>query len=518
MAPITDGTGVASTKRLSYFNPEAAPPEFNVAYASGVWSEDNFFQPYLGKSSISFSTFNIPYPNTTEFGPDTTFDQNITWPVYSWYNNTSFQEVLHGNFDNYTFAGIHNPLSVFGFAKLEYDARFFNSSNPSKGFKVEMATECSLSLCVSDWKVSVQKGNTQIDTSNIDYGYSFVKNNVTLGHEVNWLCWRPTFSPPSIAFQDNFAISPVDFTYCGISGVTELPQDILKGSSPVSYELENGKGTFNYQVGNTGAASTQRISNTGIEHVMSNIANSLNKMVLIRDGEDVNGTAYGMEVFIVVQWPWLILPGVLVISGVSFFFLALISNERIVLWKSSVFAFLYHGLVEIDIDNGITASGMEKEAIGEWVQLRASCDDDGATSATQRDPARPQRLNFVRCTPPDSDCKTKAMKSSSSRPMQEFEQSLRTILHAHAATAAGAASLCGCLFAGNQQLSVVSKIAGRGDPQAHNLRGPCRVPFKRGEEWPRLKNSAKWHKTYQFCETPRNSLIVSNRHHGTMRD
>ncbi|KAJ5337315.1 uncharacterized protein N7506_005337 [Penicillium brevicompactum] len=398
MAPITDGTGVASTKRLSYFNPEAAPPEFNVAYASGAFAKlprdnETFWSdvddrdgathfnascqiiPSVGKSSISFSTFNIPYPNTTEFGPDTTFDQNITWPVYSWYNNTSFQEVLHGNFDNYTFAGIHNPLSVFGFAKLEYDARFFNSSNPSKGFKVEMATECSLSLCVSDWKVSVQKGNTQIDTSNIDYGYSFVKNNVTLGHEVNWLCWRPTFSPPSIAFQDNFAISPVDFTYCGISGVTELPQDILKGSSPVSYELENGKGTFNYQVGNTGAASTQRISNTGIEHVMSNIANSLNKMVLIRDGEDVNGTAYGMEVFIVVQWPWLILPGVLVISGVSFFFLALISNERIVLWKSSVFAFLYHGLVEIDIDNGITASGMEKEAIGEWVQLRASCDD-----------------------------------------------------------------------------------------------------------------------------------------------
>lgn len=48
---------------------------------------------------------------------------------------------------------------------------------------------------------------------------------------------------------------------------------------------------------------------------------------------------------------------------------------------------------------------------------------DGATSETQR-------LNFVRCTPPDIDCKTKAMNSSSSRPMQEFEQSLRAILHA----------------------------------------------------------------------------------------
>ena len=183
-------------------------------------------------------------------------------------------------------------------------------------------------------------------------------------------------------------------------------------------------------------------------------------------------------------------------------------------------------------------------------------------------PARPSEtqrslnLSTLFDVPPDSDCKTKAMKSSSSRPMQEFEQSLRTILHAHAPTAAGAASLCGCLFAGNQvclpcynserfincslrrrqeamctytvkaptcimyffhaerteiflicnslisqhaldfyptaisfivsydtsrrlnlnQSSVVSKIAGRGDPQAHNLRCRCRLPFKRGEE------------------------------------
>ncbi|KAK9847946.1 hypothetical protein MYU51_017433 [Penicillium brevicompactum] len=114
--------------------------------------------------------------------------------------------------------------------------------------------------------------------------------------------------------------------------------------------------------------------------------------------------------------------------------------------------------------------------------------------------------------------RTKAMNSSSSQLLQELKQSLRTRLHAHAAMAAGETSLCGCLFAGNQGASVGSKIAGQGDPEAHNLHCRCRATFKQGEEWPRLKNSAKWHKTYQSCETPRNSLIVSNRHHGTIKN
>ncbi|KAJ5350243.1 hypothetical protein N7541_007970 [Penicillium brevicompactum] len=75
-------------------------------------------------------------------------------------------------------------------------------------------------------------------------------------------------------------------------------------------------------------------------------------------------------------------------------------------------------------------------------------------SETQRDPARPQRgpsVSILFDVPRQiQTTKTKAMNSSSSRLMQEFEQSLRTILHAHALTAAGAANLWGCLFAGNQ--------------------------------------------------------------------
>ncbi|KAJ5474082.1 hypothetical protein N7475_003648 [Penicillium sp. IBT 31633x] len=136
---------------------------------------------------------------------------------------------------------------------------------------------------------------------------------------------------------------------------------------------------------------------------------------------------------------------------------------------------------------------------------------DGATSETQRGPSVSILFDVPRQI---QTTKTKAMNSSSSRLMQEFEQSRRKILHAHAAAAAGAASLW--LLARRQSgmsardfypttisfivsydtswrlnlkqflvmqgASVGSKIAGQGDPQAHNLRCRYRAPFKRGEE------------------------------------
>ena len=99
---------------------------------------------------------------------------------------------------------------------------------------------------------------------------------------------------------------------------------------------------------------------------MTNISSSLNKMVLRVDGEDVKGTAYSIQVFVEVQWPWLILPGLLLLFGVCVFALTILSSKRhsTPVWKSSVLALIYHGLsgdVVDDFDHS-TASKMESRA------------------------------------------------------------------------------------------------------------------------------------------------------------
>lgn len=88
-----------------------------------------------------------------------------------------------------------------------------------------------------------------------------------------------------------------------------------------------------------------------------------------------NGTAYDIEVYIVVQWPWLILPGLLVLSGISFLTSTIVYNNNAGLWKPSVFALLYHGLSGVDDNVCATASSIELQAADTNVQLRSFLDE-----------------------------------------------------------------------------------------------------------------------------------------------
>lgn len=62
------------------------------------------------------------------------------------------------------------------------------------------------------------------------------------------------------------------------------------------------------------------------------------------------------------------------ISGILFFVLAILANKKdnIALWKSSVLAFIYHGLYDHDTADYTTASKMEEKAEDVNVQLHLS--------------------------------------------------------------------------------------------------------------------------------------------------
>ncbi|KAJ5462478.1 hypothetical protein N7530_010683 [Penicillium desertorum] len=440
-AAISDGTGLARTKRLKSFVPGETQAQWNMAYLSGLWSDDNLYHPQcssgnctwpvfrsvgmcskcadittsvgfkcrkyqrynesyynqlnsesqssnfhvschiipkLGQSTVTNSSFAIAYANQSDNFQNVDFQQNITWLVYTGFNDGSSGDIIQ-HVDNFTFTGIINPLMVFAYAEIGYNSIYINSSDPFKGLTLDKATECSLALCLSDWKISVDKGTTLLEASNIDYGQLDWKN-VTSSHPMRSLCWRPTSSPSTTPFYATYlgneswekTSSPVEFAFCDIDAAVPLIDWPIVGSSSRTYSWSNGTRSTSDWTPGRGDPPSQRIANTGLEHVISNIANSLNKLALNAQGEEVNGTAHDIEVFVVVQWPWLILPGLLVLSGISFFTLAVLCNKNANLWKSSIFALLYHGLGDVDTNDCATSSSMEKEAADTNVQLRIS--------------------------------------------------------------------------------------------------------------------------------------------------
>ncbi|KAJ5177547.1 uncharacterized protein N7500_000246 [Penicillium coprophilum] len=434
-AAIHDDTGVAVTKRLKHFVPDASEVEWDLAWVSGIWSNDNMFHPTCSSvnctwpryrsievcsqcaditTSVSLDchkddrddSFWNKYDHETESynynaschlahpqGTSTDFHvkfgmaykspsagrvgipENITWYVYSAFDQNADIRVYQ-HIENLTFAEVANPLAVFALAKVGYNSTYFDS-DPIKGIKLDKVTECSLAYCLNEHDDSVTNGVRMANISTIDYGQLFWRHGRTFAGNQT-LCWRPTSSPWNITFEGDparstsFQLSPVEFAFCGIRPGVLLNVGPFVGSSAFIYhmwDVDNKPASFKDPDPNT-----ERIGVVGLEVIMSNVADSLNSMALHTSGERVNGTAYAIEVFVEVQWAWLILPALLVISGTLFFVLVILINKKdnTSLWKSSVLAYIYHGLNDVGPADYTTASKMEEKAEDMDVQLQFS--------------------------------------------------------------------------------------------------------------------------------------------------
>jgi hypothetical protein len=67
--------------------------------------------------------------------------------------------------------------------------------------------------------------------------------------------------------------------------------------------------------------------------------------------ENATGTAYRLETFVHVKWPWLAMPVALVAFSGLFLTVTMIVNSRknVLAWKSNSLALLFHGLEGVDI-------------------------------------------------------------------------------------------------------------------------------------------------------------------------
>jgi hypothetical protein len=92
--------------------------------------------------------------------------------------------------------------------------------------------------------------------------------------------------------------------------------------------------------------TTKRIHDMGLPTFMDNVADSLTKLALDNDENRIIGNIGSQVAFVRVRWPWLIMPGILEVTGLVLLVLTMHSSKKrdAPLWKSSVLPLLFHGL------------------------------------------------------------------------------------------------------------------------------------------------------------------------------
>ncbi|KGO35945.1 hypothetical protein PEX2_088030 [Penicillium expansum] len=310
----------------------------------------------------------------------------ISWHVFSAYGR-SLQYRRQTGDEPFTWPS--DPLMVLGYAEIGYNEDYLDS-DLSGGIRVDKVTECSLELCHLEYEVSFGNGTPHINTSVLDYGQLFWRNS-SEARSKQMLCWKPTSGPPppdiiienvTISNDSFVRLSPVEGVFCGIEDNIILDENVFTGSTIHVHgrlRSEHGYGQDYDVMREDSDRNVLRIGSVGLDVIMSNVAGHMNKEGLARNGSDVNGIAYVTEVFVEVQWLWLILPIILVVSGTIFIVIVIIENRKngTNLWKSSVLAFCYHGLHDVDKDDSMAASVMERKAEELIVRLQESEDHGG---------------------------------------------------------------------------------------------------------------------------------------------
>lgn len=91
------------------------------------------------------------------------------------------------------------------------------------------------------------------------------------------------------------------------------------------------------------------------------------------------GKAYTTQTYVLVTWPWLILPVGLVLASCIVFLAAIISSSRYqtIVWKSSSLATLFHGIARDEGCNGHSVYRKQMENTAQEVKSQLAESSDG---------------------------------------------------------------------------------------------------------------------------------------------
>ncbi|KAL3468103.1 hypothetical protein BJX64DRAFT_84744 [Aspergillus heterothallicus] len=269
--------------------------------------------------------------------------------------------------------------------------------------EVTKATECTLNLCSRRYNMTVSNGVVSLQKSAPNYGRQFWidKRNGTAisGKHPEWdlsslfvrtnfsTCWSPATGNNDTNDDDVSAINLsrlTNTTWADASQLAFCPVAEFVGAQYMEGEKrrEWTSGTGVVSEDRLVDASIKRIRTIGLENVIRNIAASYTKQALMASNSTVQGTIFNPEVYVSVDWLWILLPAAVTALGVVFLAATMFVNWRggLRLWKTSILAVLYHGLTRFGGDEqegyvrgarNATVSQMETSAQGVSVRLTA---------------------------------------------------------------------------------------------------------------------------------------------------
>ena len=284
---------------------------------------------------------------------------------------------------NSTFAGVKNPLIAYAYAEIGMKKGHLSENAPvSDDVILTKITECSLSVCLRKYDISVNNGDASIHTSTPDLGVTYLTQSPdTLKPGETIPCWRP---------KDSYATDAqpaLNLTFCDwdMQKLQSQMSDVLPVVNQINWERDTMDGwrTDADKTGVVGESdferngielNADRIVTIGFEEAMKRIAASLTRLGLKSTKESVHGTVKTDKIFVSVQWPWLAFPASLVLLGTIFLVITIVLSRKnhVPLWKSSTLPSLYHGLEKFGGDEYSTGSFMEKSAESTKVRLQYS--------------------------------------------------------------------------------------------------------------------------------------------------
>ncbi|KAJ0420573.1 hypothetical protein BJY00DRAFT_312991 [Aspergillus carlsbadensis] len=263
-------------------------------------------------------------------------------------------------------------------------------------FEVVKATECTLNLCARTYNLTTMNGVVDLRKSEPDYGRQFWINNkngtiypgkradefdlgdamVRTNHST---CWRPSSGDePDSAVE---LAQPTNTTWVDASRSAFCPVSefvaagFLEGEKRVAFNSSDGVAIPERIVD----AAIKRIRTVGLDESMRRIAASYTKQALLASNTTVDATVYVPEVYVSVEWLWILHPAALTALAVVFLASTMFVNRRqgLKLWKTSILAVLYHGLTRFggedeyatEEDRNATVSRMGQTAQGVRVRL-----------------------------------------------------------------------------------------------------------------------------------------------------
>ncbi|OQE21836.1 hypothetical protein PENSTE_c011G10254 [Penicillium steckii] len=261
---------------------------------------------------------------------------------------------------NETYVGVENPLAVFGYVAIALDRD--NSiarpsfEHPTESLHIINVTRCALSFCLKKYNISVADGIPSVQESEPDFGsfYILPPSYQPWYGKYGSLCWKPNSQPVVDWNAKPYAEGPAGgvtdtdhFQFCGF-----VPEDYsnnleISGYSSTVWQLITDKWVpYDAEVYYGSRPEFRKTIDSGLEATMNNVALSLSKYARQQSKATVHGTSGTPESYVIMKWPWLTLPAVLItLGGILLVFTALDSRQRKTsLWKFSVLPFLYHGL------------------------------------------------------------------------------------------------------------------------------------------------------------------------------